>query len=202
MKIRNLNIILFLLICSQNFLYSQDLKNEMFINRNKIDNKFVSDKKTENLFNSKSEDKIQVIAEIANDSIFSIYVKNNQNTIITLIPEDNSLYIIQEAMNEKNQWEPIEFWGYSTCGNSYDNKIEFKPNDVLHLTSEKYSGNFKTKIRFRLLLDNKVYYSNVLNSKLNISKFEKSKWFMELSKNYRNKTNLEIENLMFLRNGF
>ena len=174
----------------------------MFFNRNTIDNNFKPDIKTEHLFDPKSKDKIKIVIEVANDSIFSIFIKNNQDIIVKLVPQDNSLYLIQEALDKKNQWKPVEFWSYSTCGNSYDNKINFEPNAILHLTTEKYSGNFKTKIRFRLLIDNQIYFSNELPSSLNITKFEKSKQFFQLSKMYKILTELNVEDLMFLRRGF
>lgn len=174
----------------------------MFTNRNSIDNKFVVDKRTENFFDSKSQDLIRIFAAVKNDSVFSLYIKNNQDQTLKLIPEDNSLYIIQEALNQKNEWNPIEFWGYSTCGNSYENTIIFEPQSILHVTTMKYSGSFKTKIRFRLLLQNKIYFSNEIPSTVNLSKFEKSRWFFQYSKMYKIFTELNIEDLIFLRRGF
>lgn len=199
LKSKSFYILILVLICSKSIFYSQDLKNEMFTNRNTIDNNFVGDEKTEKLFDPKSKDSIIIIAKAENNSLFSIYVKNNKYKTLKLIPEDNSLYIIQEALNQKKEWKPIEFWGYSTCGNSYENKIIFEPKSILHLTTMKYSGGFKTKIRFRLLLENKIYFSNELPSTINLSKFEKSTWFNQLSRMYKPTSEASVEDLMFLK---
>ncbi|CDN76565.1 hypothetical protein [Elizabethkingia anophelis] len=179
-------------------ILGQDLENEMFINRNSIDNKFVQNSNTEKLFLNKNKDEIQVILKPENDSVFSVFIRNNMNKILDVNPQDNSLYIIQEALDQNKNWKPIEFWGYSTCGNSYDNYIKFKPKEIIHLTTEKYKGKYKTQVRIKLLMNKKKYYSNPINSEINISKFDKSKWFTELSGLIKGKTEKEIENIYFL----
>lgn len=200
MKVKNYQIFTLLLICLQTFFYSQNLKNEMFLNQNRIDNKF--NEEVNSKFITNLTDSILVFAETKNDSIFSIYIKNNEKKSLKIFPQDNSLYLIQEALNEKNEWKPIEFWGYSTCGNSYDKTINLEPQKIIHLTTDRYSGNFKTRIRFRLLLDKMNYFSNEIPSTINKSKFEKSKWFLEFSKLFTKISGENVEKQMFLKESF
>ena len=125
------------------------------------------------------------------------------NKSIKIIPQDNSLYLIQEAIDKNGKWNPIEFWGFSHCGNSYENHIEFKPKQIPKLKTDKYSGDYKTKSRIKIQLNNKIYYSNPINSYINYSKFEKSKWYSEIQKMYySNKSEIEAENILFLKSNF
>lgn len=180
-------------------IYSQNIQTELFLNENQIDNDFKSDVRIEKLFRKSNKDSILVIAEIKNDSLFSIYVKNNTQEDLQFIPQDNKLCIIQEALTQDKNWKPIEFWVNSDCGISYLKKINVKFGEIIGLRSKKYSGNFKTKIRFKLLINGKIYYSNSITSSINKSKFAKSIWYNEIKEiYYPNKSEKEVENILFL----
>ncbi|UOE37017.1 hypothetical protein [Chryseobacterium oryzae] len=180
-------------------LYSQDLENEMFFNKNKIDYKFEQNAKIEKFFNKNSIDSIKIILRSENDSTFSVFIKNNLNKTLKLNPQDSSLYLIQEALDKNGKWNPIEFWAYSDCGNSYDNFLDFKNNQILHLTTNRYNGNFKTKVRVKLLMNKKNYYSNSITGKINALKFKKSTWYFQIKEMfYPEKSEKEAENEMFL----
>ncbi|MCQ9634773.1 hypothetical protein MP478_12090 [Chryseobacterium sp. WG14] len=189
--------IIILLLVNRDF-NAQNLSTEMFTNQNSIDSHFVADQKIKKLFPKNEKKLIQLIIKTDNDSIHSIYIKNNQNKNIQLIPQDNSLYLIQEALTKDKQWQPIEFWGYSTCGNSYDKTMLFFPQQIIRLSSRRYSGEFQTRIRFKLLLDKQVYYSNSVRSAISPEKFKKSKWFNEIKEMYGKYNTQDIENKLFL----
>lgn len=140
-----------------------------------------------------------VVAEIKNDSLFSIYVKNNGQKDIQLIPQDNKLTLIQEAFTQDKKWKPIEFWVNSDCGMSYLKKINIKFEEIIGLSSKKYAGNFKTTVRFKLLINKKVYYSNSITASINKSKFKKSAWYYRFKEMYYpDKSEKEVENILFL----
>ncbi|WP_159479876.1 hypothetical protein [Chryseobacterium sp. 18068] len=180
-------------------IYSQNIQTELFLNENQIEEAFKSDSRIEKLFTQNSKDSILIIAEIKNDSLFSIYVKNNGQKDIQLIPQDNKLTLIQEALTQDKKWKPIEFWINSDCGMSYLKEIKVKSGEIIGLRSKKYKGNFKTKIRFKLLIDKKVYYSNSITASINKSKFEKSIWYKRFKEMYYpDKTESEVENILFL----
>lgn len=180
-------------------IYSQNIQAELFLNENQIGESFKSDSRIEKLFTQNSKDSILVIAEIKNNSLFSIYMKNNGQKNVQLIPQDNKLTLIQEAFAQDNKWKPIEFWINSDCGMSYLKKINVRSGKIIGVSSKKYKGNFKTKIRFKLLIDNKVYYSNSITASINKSKFEKSIWYNRFKEMYYpDKSEKEVENIFFL----
>lgn len=179
-------------------IYSQNIQTELFLNENLIEESFKSDSKIEKLFPQNSKDSILVVAEIKNDSLFSIYVKNNGQKDVQLIPQDNQLQIIQEALTQDKKWKPIEFWVNSDCGMSYLKKIDMKQGEIIGSNSKKYKGKFKTKIRFKLLIDKKVYYSNSIVASINESKFEKSIWYNRFKEMYYPDSEKEVDNILFL----
>ncbi|MFL9834241.1 hypothetical protein [Chryseobacterium terrae] len=182
-------------------IYSQNIETELFLNENQIEESFKSDLRIEKLFNHNNKDSVLVIGEIKNDSLFSIYVKNNGQKDLQLIPQDNKLRLIQEALTEDKKWKPIEFWVNSDCGMSYLKEIDVKPGKIISLSSKKYNGNFKTKIRFKLSINKKNYYSNSVKASINKSKFEKSYWYnLFKEKYYPDKSEKEVEDILFLNN--
>lgn len=59
------------------------------------------------------------------------------------------------------------------------NKLE--PNGILKTKSVVYNGSFETEIRFKLLNEKNIYYSNSVIGKINVSQFHlpkdiKTKW--------------------------
>lgn len=146
---------------------------EMETNENRIDRDFVSTSEVKEKFNgqSKTKNEINLILEKNNDSLYSIYVFNKTTDSIKISSQDWHLFLIQEAKNQNGVWKPIEYWKYSWCGNSYlSDKLE--PNGILKTESKVYSGNFETQIRFKLLNDNRVYYSNSTTGFVNLKQFE------------------------------
>lgn len=193
------HLLIFLFIITSISLRAQNIQTELFLNENQIEESFKSDSRIEKLFPQNSKDSILVVAEIKNDSLFSIYVKNNGQKDVQLIPQDNQLQIIQEALGQDKKWKPIEFWVNSDCGMSYLKKINVRSGEIIGVRSKKYKGNFKTKIRFKLLIDKKVYYSNSITASINKSKFEKSAWYSRFKEMYYpDKSEKEVENIFFL----
>jgi len=172
MRNRNLTYIIGVFI----LLLTLDLNaqtSEMETNKNRIDRQFVSSSVVKEKINeqSKSENEINLILEKSNDSLYSIYIFNKTTDSIKISIQDWHLFLIQEAKNENGDWKPIEYWKYSWCGNSYlSNKLE--PNGILKTESKVYSGNFETQIRFKLLNDDKVFYSNSMAGYVNLSQFK------------------------------
>ena len=75
---------------------------------------------------------------------------NNSNSTVKARRQDGSLIMIQEALNENGEWQPIEYWVHSGCGNSYFHPLILKPGQYSIIPIKKYTGNFKTKIRLKL----------------------------------------------------
>ncbi|XLS27953.1 hypothetical protein ACJD0Z_12175 [Flavobacteriaceae bacterium M23B6Z8] len=172
MRKQNLTYIIGVLILLMTF----DLKaqsSEMETNQNRIDREFITSTSLREKISgqSKTENEINLILEKANDNFYSIYVFNKTNDSLKISSQDGHLFLIQEAKNKKGDWKPIEYWEYSWCGNSYlRDKLE--PNGILKTESKVYNGNFETQIRFKLLNDDKVYYSNPMVGFVNLLQFE------------------------------
>lgn len=145
----------------------------MDFNKNQSDFEFIANEDliTEFNQNENSKSKIQVISKITNDTLISIYLKNNTKDTLTLSKQDWHLYLIQEAKNEKEEWKPIEYWSYSWCGNSYLSE-KIASQKIIKTETEKYNGTFETEIRFKFLIDNEIFYSNQLKCKIDITQFE------------------------------
>lgn len=145
---------------------------EMETNKNRIDRDFVSASEFAKISGqSKTENEINLILEKTNDSLYYIYVLNKTSDSLKISRQDWHLFLIQEAKNKNGDWKPVEYWKYAWCGNSYlSDKLE--PNGILKTESKVYNGNFETQIRFKLLNDNKVYYSNSMTGSVYLSQFD------------------------------
>ncbi len=136
---------------------------------------YIEDEKTLNKLKLlKSEDSIIIYAEKINRKLASIYLFNNTNDSINISISDSRFRMIQEAKDKDGKWKPIEYWNYSACGSSYSN-FKLKPNGILKANSKLYRGSFKTKIRFKILSKNKVYYTNELDGEINPKQFKLEK---------------------------
>jgi hypothetical protein len=113
-------------------------------------------------------------------------VVNRSNDRQTLSAIDSHLYIVQEALDEKGEWKPIERIPHGTgprdCAVGF-HRISLKPNEYWNLVGPRYSGSFKTKLRFRLDLGKndgefpkpggKLIYSNEYEGSINPEQFQR-----------------------------
>ncbi len=187
--------ILILLLCQ--IVKAQ--QSEMSVNQNQYNSDFVADSGIQEKFkkelNSKKE--FRLIASPSDDGKISIYIQNNTIDKIELNHQDYKIYILQEAMDENGLWKPIEFWESSDCGNSFGD-IKIEPNGIIETKSTKYNGNFKTKIRFKLSNNNKVYYSNAIDGNINPNKLImltdfSFTWPLAIMENIGKKTPIELQ---------
>lgn len=86
------------------------------------------------------------------------------------------LFIILEAKNSKNDWKPIEFFEQYRflCGTGHHNYL-LKSKKFIVAGFRKYSGNFKTKGRIKLLSKQEIYYSNTFDIEINVKQFDSFK---------------------------
>ncbi len=167
------NLLLILILFLQFDCFCQTI--EMTNNENYIDSEFEPNDKILDEIKQFSEtnNKLTLYMKKEKDSYFSVYLLNNTKDTLQISLQDNHLQIIQEAKDKNGEWKPIEYWRYSTCGNSYfSDKLE--PNGIIKTSSKSYKGTFKTEIRYKLLQNGKNYYSNSLICKIDISQFDLS----------------------------
>lgn len=104
---------------------------------------------------------------------FSSYLINNSDSTFIIGTQDHSLIIIQEALDENNEWTPIEHWIYSRCGNSYMEPLKLKSGKCVSIPIRKYKGDFKTKLRLKVLIRKEVFYSGLFEGSIYKSQFNK-----------------------------
>jgi len=108
--------------------------------------------------------KIIVLAEKYNG--YKLYIINKSKDIVELNASDSRLYMIAEAFID-GKWKPIEYLPSSFCGNSY-HRVLINSNEYWDFDVPRFSGKIKTKIRYRLGLENNKYiYSNEISASIN-----------------------------------
>lgn len=149
-------------------------QNEMSYNDNYLEYEYKADDKIKAEFSQgNTKERIQIIAKKTNDTLLAIYLKNKTKDSLELSLQDSSLFLIQEAKNKEGKWKPIEYWSYATCGNSYASQ-KIASEDIIKTNTKNYTGEFETEIRFKLLFENKLYYTNTLKGKIDSSLFQVS----------------------------
>jgi len=125
------------------------------------------------------------IDEVKTDSVFEIwkkrprnyvnaypvFIRNTSKDTIHIDNQDGALFLIQEAKNKIGEWKPIEYWIFSTCGNSYA-YTSLGPNDILVLKKVSYKGSFETEMRLKLRTNNKLVYSKPFKGSINEEQFD------------------------------
>lgn len=112
----------------------------------------------------------QFLNKSQNTSYNKLYIVNKTKSNVTLDASDSRLDVIAEAYY-KGKWRPIEYLQSSWCGNSY-HKVYLKQNEYWEFVVPKFKGKIKTKIRYKILLDNKMFItSNEIYASVNKGQF-------------------------------
>jgi hypothetical protein len=102
-----------------------------------------------------------------NQGQIQVWVINNTESNISIQMQDFSYICVLQALTKDGQWTSIQNWRFSGCGNSYVGKT-FKPkmaNSFLAIIPK--NGNYETKLRFKMLGTDNIYYSNEFIGKIN-----------------------------------
>ena len=102
---------------------------------------------------------------------FPVYIYNSTDSTQAIENQDGRLILVQEALTKDNKWKAIEYFEYSGCGNSYG-IIPLPSHSLLMFGINKYSGNYKTKLRVRLKSNGQMFLSNEFDGYINIGQFE------------------------------
>ena len=81
--------------------------------------------------------------------------------------------MIQQAKDTDGKWKPIEFFQATPTCIVTNTFLKFNPNKYQALGVIKYNGNFKTKLRVKVKINNEIYYSNEFCGIINRSQFNK-----------------------------
>lgn len=82
---------------------------------------------------------------------------------------------MQEAIDIDGQWKPVEYLPLSWCGNSY-HMVFPDPKQYWEFAAARYTGKFKTRLRFRLQWQKSdtqklTVYSNEFDGSVNAKQF-------------------------------
>lgn len=102
---------------------------------------------------------------------YPVYIVNPTYKTIRVEEQDGRLMIIQEAKDKNGNWRPIEFWQFSSCGNSYGG-VALKPNSYIFTKIVAYRGEFETTLRLKMLNDTLVYYSEPFKGSINLTQLD------------------------------
>ncbi len=106
-----------------------------------------------------------------NKSKQQVYIINNTKDTISIQMQDWYFMCILQAKAYNDKWYPIQYWSFSDCGLSYHLK-HFPPETANSFVTElPDSGNFNTKLRYKLLGKDNFYYSNEFPGKINYCEF-------------------------------
>jgi hypothetical protein len=105
---------------------------------------------------SVSQGEISLIATPDEAAVFAekykglkVVLVNGTNERVGFPASDSRLSIVQEALDRGGKWKPIEYLPSSWCGNSY-HTVFLGPNEYWEFAAARYTGKFKTRLRFRL----------------------------------------------------
>lgn len=107
-------------------------------------------------------------------SHFIAYLINTTDSVFKSRLQDGSLLMIQEAMNEKGRWSPIEYWVTSGCGNSYFRSLNLEPGQQVMIPIKNYHGSLKTKMRLKLQTGKEIIYSEIFEGSVEPRQFRRS----------------------------
>lgn len=100
-----------------------------------------------------------------------VWLLNNSADVITIGTQDASLFCVLQAQDKEKQWQPIQYWQFSKCGNSYVAQFLLPKERICFLAKSHQQGNFKTKLRYKLAGPKQFYYSNEFDGRIDYNEF-------------------------------
>lgn len=120
---------------------------------------------------SKSKERADSIHRANNQGQQQIWIINNSEYTVTVQMQDWLFICVLQAKARNEQWYPIEYWRLSTCGNSYYRKTFLPMTANSFITARPVEGNFKTKLRYKILGSDKFFYSNEFDGRIDFCSF-------------------------------
>lgn len=106
-----------------------------------------------------------------------LFVANTSADTLYFEAQDSRLYLNIQALDRNGEWKDIEYLPSSWCGNSY-HSLFLAPNEGWDFATPVYEGEFKTKLRAKLLYKksmeqetDEVLYSNEMEGSINPGQF-------------------------------
>lgn len=77
---------------------------------------------------------------------------NLSDTTAAFDASDSRLAIVQQALDAKGRWRPVEYLPSSWCGNSY-HRLFLASKEYWMFAAPRYTGTMRTRLRFALMKD-------------------------------------------------
>jgi hypothetical protein len=87
---------------------------------------------------------------------------------------DGTVQVIQEALNPDGEWQAIEYFQFSRCGNSF-NDVLLRSNELFVFGIHRFKGSFQTQFRLRMKTGNQTLFSNEFYGSVQLGQFNKAK---------------------------
>ncbi len=102
---------------------------------------------------------------------------NTSDKTVRVRTQNGSLIMIQEALDKKGKWRPIEYWNYDWGMGSVFDYLELAPKEAILVSVPRYTGDFETQIRLKIKTgeakeDTDVYYSAPFTGKIDPNQFK------------------------------
>jgi hypothetical protein len=101
---------------------------------------------------------------------YPVYIVNQTPNTKLFIGKDSHVFAIQEAIDEKGDWRPIEGRAFDFCGNGYWG-LKVNTNEFITVLIQKYAGDYKTKLRVRIQNRDIIYVSKPFDGIINKKQF-------------------------------
>lgn len=98
------------------------------------------------------------------------YIMNLDSTLQFLHNKNQNIIAVQEALDSNGNWSLIELTNLDFCGNGYG-YIPIEPQEYVLTLAPVYDGNYKTKIRYKIISKDTVLYSNEYTGYINYNQF-------------------------------
>jgi hypothetical protein len=118
--------------------------------------------------------KADSLHKLNNQGSYRVWLLNNSADTIALATQDASLICVLQAQNACRQWQAVEFWRSSGCGNSNIAKYLLPQEPISFLAKSPRHGNFKTTLRYKLAGAKRFYYSNEFEGYVNYGNFKEA----------------------------
>jgi hypothetical protein len=109
-----------------------------------------------------------------NQGHYRVWLLNNSADTVVLATQDASLVCVLQAKNARKQWQTVQFWRFSGCGNSNIAKYLLPQEHISFLAKTPRHGNFKTALRYKLAGAKQFYYSNEFEGYVNYGDFKEA----------------------------
>lgn len=109
-------------------------------------------------------------AKVINENLIEAKLTNLSKDTLKFVLMEEGLRIVQEAMDKDGKWKPIEYWEVPKDF-FYDRITVLPQNGYIDPISRK-KGNFKTKVRLKLLFEGKNFYSKPFDESIDPEAFQ------------------------------